>query len=64
MPAVCSVPDCIVVTSRSDGLCESCASRRREIETSLAQGVLTKIVLACEQDWRFNDRLDFESRRR
>ena len=61
---LCSVPGCEVITSRADGLCETCWRARQAIETSLGAATFHKIVLACEEDWALMNRIDDDWARR
>jgi hypothetical protein len=60
----CIVPWCEVITSRTDGLCETCWRARQTVETSLGAATFHKIVIACERDWALMNRIDFDQLRR
>jgi len=55
----CSVPGCVVLTSRADGVCDSCWRARQFIEQSETQADLERFIRSCEADWRLMDRIDW-----
>ncbi len=58
MSKPCSV-GCGTITSRADGVCETCWRARQLIETSVGAAAFTRIVLDCEKDWALMDRIDW-----